>query len=652
MRGIDIARSLALMGAETVIATPKDRLPFDENGPAINADRWQELGRRMQNHELSAEPTLVRLRDKLSLSPLDYWLVMLCGAAERYPEVAVALGIMMDQSHAYLVTPLAFAQLMNSAQGVPIDDALCSAMSGGSAARLGLVEVAESSIGKPLSHQTIRLAPEELSLLLSQLPFHGRQEGPAKRKVYAPAFDEMLLRVGASLIEQCRIICLRGPSPRSLRQFAADLAGWFELDTHIVSIGQGAPNLTQLLRIHDALPVLDLTTSEVSAAQWRTALSDVPNNIRLAVLAGENFQESDIASIMVPRLGWREAERIWRAVTGEATLARELATRFRVTEAEADAACRHAFQVAAVLPSAAFTSRKQLIAAQVLDQGAQRMGKLVTLLKSEASLADLVVSDFLRSQLIDIVDWQRNTARVFGEMGLGRHTPLGRGLTCLFSGPPGTGKTFAAQCLANELGLNLYRIDLSQVVSKYIGETEKALATVFDEAEAGHGVLLFDEADALFGKRSEVRDAHDRYANIEVGYLLQRIEAYEGVAILATNLRSNMDPAFIRRIRFMLDFPMPDVSMRERLWEQSLPGPNFRAENLDLDLFVKRFRLSGGSIQNISLAAAHMAAATSGGRILMEHLVRATYRELEKSGQSHDRANFGPLADHLPAEVA
>jgi SpoVK/Ycf46/Vps4 family AAA+-type ATPase len=280
------------------------------------------------------------------------------------------------------------------------------------------------------------------------------------------------------------------------------------------------------------------------------------------------------------------------------------------------------------------------------------MGRLVSHIRSEAVLGDLVVPNHLREQLADILDWQRHSPRVFGEMELGRRSPLGRGLTCLFSGSPGTGKTFAAQCVANELGLNLYRIDLSQVVSKYIGETEKALSTVFDEAESGHGVLLFDEADALFGRRSEVKDAHDRYANIEVGYLLQRLEAFDGIAILASNLRSNMDPAFVRRMRFMLDFPMPDAAMRRQLWEQSLPAQRFRSDDVDLTFFVDRFRLSGGSIQNISLAAAHMAAASPAGRLRLAHLVRATYRELEKSGQTRDRASFGALAEYLPQEVA
>nr|WP_242595071.1 ATP-binding protein [Corallococcus exiguus] len=236
-------------------------------------------------------------------------------------------------------------------------------------------------------------------------------------------------------------------------------------------------------------------------------------------------------------------------------------------------------------------------------------------------------------------------------MGLSGASPLGRGLSCLFSGSPGTGKTFAAQCLASALGLNLYRIDLSQVVSKYIGETEKALSRVFEEAEAGHGILLFDEADALFGKRSEVKDAHDRYANVEVAYLLQRMESFEGISILTTNLRSNMDTAFLRRLRFVLEFPMPDASMRTSLWQRSLPPATRWAPGLDLRHFVERFSLAGGSIYNIGVAAAHLAASEPDGLVRIDHLVRATYRELEKVGLGRSREDFGPLAVHLPGHT-
>jgi len=282
--------------------------------------------------------------------------------------------------------------------------------------------------------------------------------------------------------------------------------------------------------------------------------------------------------------------------------------------------------------------------------GARRMGRLVTAIDAAAGLDQLVVPRAVRAQIRDIVGWHRVADRVQREMGLGGGTRLGHGLTCLFSGSPGTGKTFAARCVAAALGLNLYRIDLSQVVSKYIGETEKALAQVFDEAEAGHGVLFFDEADALFGKRSEVKDAHDRYANIEVGYLLQRIETFDGVLILATNLRNNIDPAFLRRIQFLVDFPMPDAPARRRLWDQALPGVAHRAPDLDLAGFAERFRLAGGNIDSIARAAAHLAAAAD-GPIAAEHLARATYRELEKIGQARARGDFGALARHLPEDT-
>lgn len=653
LHGIEIARRLALLGAETVVGAPKELLPFDDSGPALHAERWSELGRLMSDHELSDDPVLVRLRDGFSLSALDYWLVMLCGAVERYAEAAASVGILMDAQQAHLVTPLAFSQLMHAARKVEIEESLCAALYGGMPARLGLLEATETMPGRPLSHQTIRLASAEMLALFGNPLTRGETNLAPRRDTFSPGFDASLLHVATKLLEQNHLLCLRGPAPRAVRQFAADMAGWLNLEPRIFPVSDGPLDITPLLRLRNALPVLDMTGVAQPSQQVRATLSDAQSAVRrMVVLASDGFAESGIASFMVPRLGWQESERIWRAATCDNHIARRLASRFRVSMTEAATACRHADQLIAAGEPADADAREQLIASQVLEEGERRMGRLVTHLRSEAQLNDLVVQDSLRVQLHDILNWQRHSARVFGEMGLGKRSPLGRGLTCLFSGPPGTGKTFAAQCLANELGLNLYRIDLSQVVSKYIGETEKALATVFDEAEAGHGVLLFDECDALFGKRSEVKDAHDRYANIEVGYLLQRIEAFEGVAILATNLRSNMDSAFLRRIRFLLDFPMPDAEMRRQLWEQSLPCENFRSIDLDVDAFVDRFRLSGGSIQNIGLAAAHMAAATESGRITVHHLVRATYRELEKAGLTRDRSSFGPLAEYLPAEVA
>jgi SpoVK/Ycf46/Vps4 family AAA+-type ATPase len=202
---------------------------------------------------------------------------------------------------------------------------------------------------------------------------------------------------------------------------------------------------------------------------------------------------------------------------------------------------------------------------------------------------------------------------VLGEWGFEGKIATGRGLSVLFSGPPGTGKTMAAGVIANQLDLDLYRIDLSQVVSKYIGETEKNLSRIFAEAETSNTVLLFDEADALFGKRTEISDAHDRYANIETSYLLQRMEEYRGLAVLATNRKASLDSAFLRRLRFLLDFPFPDRDARRRLWEIAFPAEAPR-DGLDLDALAG-LELTGASIHAVALNAARGARRPGGAPV-------------------------------------
>jgi len=252
---------------------------------------------------------------------------------------------------------------------------------------------------------------------------------------------------------------------------------------------------------------------------------------------------------------------------------------------------------------------------------------------------DIVLPDDRRRQLEEIVNHVRYRARVYDDWGFDRKLALGKGLNVLFTGPSGTGKTMAAEIVAGELGLDLYKIDLSATVSKYIGETEKNLARVFAAAERANAILFFDEADALFGKRSEVRDAHDRYANIEIGYLLQRMEEYDGVAVLATNLRRNMDDAFVRRMHVTVEFPLPDENDRRRIWESIWPAATPRHADLDLAAAARRFELSGGHIRNIALAAAFLAAA-DGQVVSMDDLVRATQREYQKMGKVVNSGEF------------
>ncbi len=248
---------------------------------------------------------------------------------------------------------------------------------------------------------------------------------------------------------------------------------------------------------------------------------------------------------------------------------------------------------------------------------------------------DLVLPQALMDEIDLAGAWMRNRRLVFERWGFGRRIVFGRGLTALFSGESGTGKTMAAQVLARELGLEVYRVDLSRVMSKYIGETEKNLSQLFDNARASGAMLFFDEADVLFGKRSEVKDAHDRYANLEISYLLQRMEEHTGTTVLATNRGGDLDEAFMRRFHFILNFPMPKASERRRIWEGMLPAEADREPSLDLDALASDYEVSGGEIRNSVLTAAFMAAG-EGAPIGSRHLKRGLRRELLKSGRVLD----------------
>jgi hypothetical protein len=275
---------------------------------------------------------------------------------------------------------------------------------------------------------------------------------------------------------------------------------------------------------------------------------------------------------------------------------------------------------------------------------APRLGRFAMHVVPRYSWNDLVLPADKQDQLRRLANWVHFRHRVHEEWGFGRKMSRGKGLNVLFTGPSGTGKTMAAEVLAGDLGLDLYQIDLSSVVSKYIGETERNLAVIFDEAEDSQAILFFDEADALFGKRTEVKDAHDRYANIEVNFLLQRVEQYEGVVILASNLQRNLDEAFLRRMYDVVEFLFPDPALRERMWRSHLPGDADRDPDIDYPFLASQFKVTGGSIKNIVLDAAFRAAA-EGRPIGMAHLMVATKAELQKQGRLPTKADFGRYYD-------
>jgi len=265
-----------------------------------------------------------------------------------------------------------------------------------------------------------------------------------------------------------------------------------------------------------------------------------------------------------------------------------------------------------------------------LDVLAQRLNPLAT-------WDDLVLPANEAGLLRQIAGQVANRMAVFEEGGFGERMNRGFGISALFAGESGTGKTMAAEVIANALRLNLYRIDLSAVVSKYIGETEKNLRKLFDAAEDGGAILFFDEADALFGKRSEVKDSHDRYANIEINYLLQRMEAFQGLAILATNMKASLDTAFMRRLRFVVNFPYPGAVERRLIWEKVFP-PKTETQGLDFQRLA-RLNVSGGNIHTIALNAAFLAADRK-SPVTMEHLLEAARAEMQKLERTLNEGDF------------
>jgi hypothetical protein len=275
--------------------------------------------------------------------------------------------------------------------------------------------------------------------------------------------------------------------------------------------------------------------------------------------------------------------------------------------------------------------RIKLIAA-CREVGAAGMSDLAEALPLPYVMTDLIVRDELRRELELSVAWMTHRRQVLEDWAFKSRVAQAGGLTALFSGPPGTGKTMGAQVLARSLQVMLYRVDLSRVLSKWIGETERNLGRLFDEAQASGCALFFDEADALFGKRSDVRDAHDRYANVEIGYLLQRMDQYDGVTILATNRPGDLDEAFLRRFHVIARFEMPDASERARIWRGIFPSEAALAEDVDLGAVAHAFDLSGGEIRNAALAAAFLAAA-DGSPIMRRHVVGAALREMRKAGR-------------------
>jgi ATP-dependent 26S proteasome regulatory subunit len=347
---------------------------------------------------------------------------------------------------------------------------------------------------------------------------------------------------------------------------------------------------------------------------------------------------------------WREAIQACGARVDHGVDLEVLANRFALTGGAIRESCADAARGAYIRNAKDGVVNWEDLERAARLQSTHGLRRFAQKVEHTATWDSLIVPPHIMRQLRDVCTAERHRHTVYAKWGFDQRLSAGKGLSVLFSGSSGTGKTMAAGILASELGLDLYRIDLSIVVSKYIGETEKQLSLIFREARTSNAVLFFDEADALFGKRSEVKDAHDRYANVEIAYLLQKMEEYEGIVILATNLRRNIDDAFTRRLQHIIDFPFPDAEHRERIWRSILPPGAPVAADIDFRFLGRQFELAGGNIRNIALAAAFLAA-DEGKPIRMEHCIVATALELQKTGKLPSRAEFRDHYDLIRSRV-
>ncbi len=355
--------------------------------------------------------------------------------------------------------------------------------------------------------------------------------------------------------------------------------------------------------------------------------------------------------VELPPAGESERQTLFRSFLRETTLigctTEELAAKFRFSPRQIRVACEQAAGLARIDGTGEISS--ELMHRCCYRQAVHRLGELASPVTPGYEWDDVVLPERQKNLMRRACGHVRYRHQVSSRWGFGEKVGYGWGLSILFVGSPGTGKTMCAQVIARELNMELYKINLSQIVSKYIGETEKNLRALFTEAKNASCILFFDECDALFGKRSEVKDSHDRNANVEVAYLLQQIEDYDGVCILATNLAGNIDAAFMRRITYVVHFPFPEAEAREAIYRGLIPPDAPVSEDVDWKFLGEKFELSGGHIKNIVLAAAFMAAG-EGTPISMRHLLRAAVTEMKKNEIVVVREQLREYADLLEGE--
>ncbi len=533
--------------------------------------------------------------------------------ADADPQFAVVLGCGHDDG-ARRYASMSLVRLALEPFGIPSAPVL---EDGGRLVRNGVLEPGAGAA------EPLRLTQTARQLLAGRMPRTLDVPGMSPERLDAVR-DSLARRLGSGT---GGVVLLRGPEGVGRRALALAAAA----SSGRIAVGpeRPTPELRLLARLRRAVPVIPAEL--VADLEWTA--DDGP--LVAWGKPGDRVRGAYVVDLAAPDHGervdrWRRGLARAEFTRARATaLAQTIGARFAFTEGDIDEALERA------VLDAEWSGRR--LDNEVVWEAARRqpehaLERLASLIAPTFTLDDLVLTDDAAAKLRELVAHVALKHVVFDRFGFRRRLPRGQGVVALFSGPPGTGKTMAAEAVAHALRQDLYRVDLSAVVSKYIGETEKNLATAFDEAERGSAVLFFDEADSLYSKRTtDVRDAHDRYANIEVNYLLQRVETFTGLVVLATNRAASLDDAFLRRLRFSIQFDVPDTRLRRELWRRAFP-PEARVAELDWDALAAA-ELTGGNIQSAALAAAFLAA-SGDGTIDRGHVEHALRREYEKLGKA------------------
>jgi hypothetical protein len=596
-----------------------------------------------------AEPRLAEAAARLGLDALDAAVLAVCAAPELHPRFGRLFAYLQDDVTRRLPSPRLAADLLCGDGVAPGDVLACF----GARARLteaGAVRLLGADATVPLADRPAKLADRLAGFLLGAPPLAETGAPLRLRRVQVDAElagrGEVVQRIARLLGSGSELpLVVAGPDAAELVAAAAGTP-LVVIEARALEHAEVLPDALLATALERALLCIDGLGDLAPAERDRLTRALDERGAQTVLLARTGAEALALSArtvlqVDVPLPSFGERREAWERLAGTAD-GRDVAAKFRLSLEQ----IRAAAEVSVV---AARAEGRAAPAAADLDLGARhasssRLGELAGRLAPGWRWDDLVLPDRQRELLRSISAYLRHRDRVLSDWGYERAVARTQGIKVLFAGESGTGKTMGAQVLACELGLDLFRVDLATVVSKYIGETEKNLEKIFAAADGSNAILFFDEADALFGKRSEVSDSHDRYANIEVAYLLQRMEAYPGAVILATNFKRNIDDAFLRRLDVVVDFPFPEAADRRRIWERLLPAQAPVDDDVDLDFLAAQFKLSGGAIRNCSLGAAFHAA-DEDGAIGMRHLVLAVAQEYAKQGRLTLEADFARFHD-------